>query len=328
MHHSVSMQQRWAWIISAWSCIITGCLCGMNWLWVLLSSAAACAMLLWIQRAMPSIGVAAQIRLRWGKAGRIVNGVFFLWLVVMMSWTAGLSNRAFPMVSGFPELGWVLLGLAAWGICKGVEACARCCGVLCLLLIGLYGLVLVSALPDIQWEFMMPKGTVKQIVWCLGLALLPAAIWLLPKQKKEEYTPWTMIILFPLSAGVFSLITAGVLSPELAAEERVPFYNLTQSISVFGVVERMESLLSAAMIMGVFSLLSMLASACQVIADQIFSWKWSGAVACALALFIMPAAKEMPAAVFAAGNGLMWVVQLLAVWKGGGKSHAGCAVDG
>lgn len=316
MHRSVSLQQRWAWIISAWSCIITGCLCGMNWLWVLLSAVMGCAMLFWMQKIMPPVGAAAQIKLRWSKAGKIINSFAYLWLVVMMSWTAGLSDHAFPVALGFPELGWVLLCLTAWGIHKGAEACARCCGVLCLLLIGLYSLVLLSAISDIQWEFMLPKGTPKQIVWCLGLSLLPAAVWFLPKGKKEERVPWAMLVLFPASAGVCAAVTAGVLSQELAAEEMVPFYNLVQSVSVLGVVERMESLLSAAMIMGVFSLLSMLASACQVIADQVFPWKWSGAAACVLAFMIMPVAKEVPLTALFVGNGLMWTIQMLAAWRG------------
>ena len=103
-------------------------------------------------------------------------------------------------------------------------------------------------------------------------------------------------------------MTAGVLSPELAARRTVPLYDLAKSVSIFGVVERIEPLLSAAMTMGAFCLVSAMACACRNLWGQIRSWRWSGVVCCAAAGGLMKPAQSIDFRVITAGNAVFMVV--------------------
>ena len=115
-----------------------------------------------------------------------------------------------------------------------------------------------------------------------------------------------MALLLPAFAAVLTAVTAGVLSPELAAARTVPLYDLAQSVSLFGVVERIEPLLSAAMTMGVFALLSALACAGQALADTLWPWTWSGSAVCAAAAGMMYLTRNVPPEVLTAGAVVFW----------------------
>ena len=73
----------------------------------------------------------------------------------------------------------------------------------------------------------------------------------------------------------------------VAAIPPTPLYLAAQSVSLFGVMEHIEPLLSAAMTMGIFCLMASLTCAAQALADQLRPWKWSGALACLAAAAVM-----------------------------------------
>lgn len=293
MEQKIGERQRWAWLAAGFSVIAAANTCGYGWLWVLLGSLAVVLLHLYLNRRLPHEGVAEVLAQKLGYVGKIVNGLAFLWIVLMMGWAACLADTAFPMVDGFPILGWVMLALAAWGSRKGAAACAGCCGVLYLFLIVLYGIVVVFAIPDIKTEYLKPVGSWEEAVWTVGVCLLPASVWYVPGQRAQKGLTWGMALLLPIFAAVLAAVTAGVLSPVLARGRAVPLFDLAQSVSLFGVVERIEPLLSAAMVMGVFALLSVLACACQSIGSTIRKWNWHGTAACILAGAVMYGTKNL-----------------------------------
>lgn len=300
MQH-IGERQRRVWLVSGASAVAAAKLCGLNWLWVLAGGLLAGLYYLYIEARLGTDGIAAQIVDAFGFAGKVLSVFFLFWLILVMGWCAALADSAFPMVDGFPGLGWVLLALAAWGCRKGPRACAGCSGILGLFLLVLYGVVAVFAVPNVEIACLMPTADWEEAVAALGLLLLPAGVWCVPARPQKAGGK-VLFLLMAVVAAALAAVTAGVLTPELAAASAVPIYDLAQSVSVFGVVERIEPLLSAAMTMGIFCLLAGLASACQALGDQIGPWQWSGSLCCLAAAGTMYLAKGFPGELLIGGN--------------------------
>ena len=293
MDHRIGERQRWVWLASGLSAAVAACLCGLNWIWVLAGGAVVSLYYIYMDRQLRSKGLAELIRKLPGKIRMPLRVILLLWLVLLMAWTANLADAAFPMVDGFPVLGWTLLAVAAWGSWKGTGACARCGGVLCMFLMALYGVVAVFAVPDVQLQNLLPTGTWQDGIWTISVFLLPAAVWFLPCTRSRKRPAWQMAVILPAAAAILAAITCGVLSPALARSLSSPLYALAQSVSLFGVVERIEPLLSAAMTMGVFCLLSAMACVCRCLWSTKGKEKWVGVAACASAGVFMGWAKRI-----------------------------------
>lgn len=314
MVHQISERQRWLWLLSGLSVCIAARGCGLGWLWVLAGGFLTAIYYIYMDRTLRPAGLAALLPRVFGKGGKAVAAVTLIWTVLLMAWAAGLADAAFPMVDGFPALGWVMLALAAWGSRKGAAACARCAGVLCLFLLVLYGVVVIFAVPDVQLSSLRPLGAWTNGVEALGLCLLPASVWYVPCKKSRKEPTWGLGILMVLAITALVAVTAGVLSPALAAALPAPLYMLGQSVSLFGVLERIEPLLSVAMTMGVFCLLSSMACACQCLGEQVKKSPWIGAGSCVAAGVLMGAVQNVPVAVLTAGMAVFMVaVPLMAL---------------
>lgn len=305
MNQRMGERQRWAWLVGGLSAAVGICACGLGWIWVVAGGLLAGLYYVYVDQVLPTAGLAAMLP-------KGLTLLTLLWLIVAMAWSANLADSAFPMINGFPVLGWTVLALAAWGSWKGAAACARCTGVLCLFLLILYSIVTVFALSDVQLENLKPYGSWQNGLWTAGLFLLPAVVWYLPCSKSREKPAWIVGITLPLAAGILAAVTSGVLSPLLAASLPSPLYTLTQSVSLFGVVERIEPLLSAAMTMGVFCLLSAMACAGKALLERIYPQKWGGIAVCAAAGVLMGAAAKVDIFVVTVGNlAVFWAVPLV-----------------
>lgn len=308
MVHNIGPRQRWAWLAAGLSAAAAACVCGIGWVYVLIGGLAVSAYYLYIEKKLPSGGLAPLLS---------IPGAVISWLgtVLALAWSANLADRAFPMVNGYPLLGWVMLVLAAWGSWKGAGSCARCAGVLCLFLMVLYGWIVVFAVPDIQWKNLRPSGDWMDGVDAAGVFLLPFAVWYGPAEPRRGRS-WGMALLLPAAAAVLSAVTVGVLSPALAAALPVPLYTLTESVSLFGVMERMEPLLSAAITMGVFCLLSAMACGCRMIGERFRMGRWGGIVACTVAGIVMGPVGKMDLSAIAVGGAILWIlVPTVTLWR-------------
>lgn len=308
MERSIGERQRWAWLAAGLSGIAAVKLCGYSWLWVLVGGLAVTIYAIILDRKLAACGLARLLCRTMGWGGKILAALTLLWTVLVMGWAANLADAAFPTVRGFPGLGWVLLAVAGWGTWKGSGACARCCGILCLFLIVLYGVIAAFSVPDVKWQYLTPTDSWSTGVWSAGLFLLPFGVWYTPCSRSRKGPAWQMAFLLPAFAAALAGVTAGVLSPELTARRAVPLYDLAQSVSLFGVMERIEPLLSAAMTMGVFALLSSLTCAARALADQLRSGQWNTAAVCGFAGISMVLTKDMPAELVAVGALVFWMV--------------------
>lgn len=283
MKDKIGERQRWAWQTAALSAVAACCLCKISWLWVLLGSIAVTIYQIILETHMPEQGLANSAVSSLGWFGKLVLLLTWGWTIYTMGWAAGLADRAFPMIHGTPILGWIILAVAAWGSWKGTAVCARCCSVLSLFLICIYGLVLAFAIPEVQFKNLNPTGTWIDSIQVLGLLLVGSGVWYGPIEKSEKRAGWRRLLL-PLMAAGLSAITTGMLSPGLVQLRQDPFYDVAKSISLFGVMERIEPLLSVAMTMGVFALLTTMATACQSIGQALKPGRWYGCGSCAAAI--------------------------------------------
>jgi len=304
----IGERQRWAWLAAGLSVAVAACACGFDWIWVLAGGLAVTGYYIYMDVRLPVKGLAVMLP-------RVLAAATLIWTVIAMAWTANLADRAFPMADGFPIMGWTVLALAAWGSWKGPAACARCTGVLCLFLAALYGVVVVFAVPDVQIEYLLPHGSWRDGLLAAGVFLLAGAVWYVPCTGSKKKAAWQMALLLPAFAGALAAVTAGVLSPALARSLPGPLYSLAQSVSLFGVVERIEPLLSAAMTMGVFGLLSAMTCACRALWSRFRPWKWSGVVCSAAAGLMMGWIKSTELRWIAGGAAFFWlIIPLIMVW--------------
>ena len=255
-----------------------------------------------------------------GWFGKLALLLSWAWTIYMMGWAATLADRAFPTIHGTPILGWIILAVAAWGSWKGTAVCARCCSVLSLFLVCLYGLVLAFAIPEVQLKNLNPTGTWIDSIQVLGLLLVGSGVWYGAIEKSEKRAGWRNLLL-PLMAAGLSAVTAGLLSPELVALRQDPFYDIAKSISLFGVMERIESLLSVAMIMGVFALLTTMASACQSIGQVLKPGRWYGCGSCAAAIPLVLLDYKM-GEILTFGAILVWLILPVLLLVGNRRNRA------
>ena len=73
-------------------------------------------------------------------------------------------------------------------------------------------------------------------------------------------------------------------------------------------MERIEPILSAAMTMGIFAMLSLLGSVIKPMGNQIHPWKYYGVISCALAGALMCVIKDINAFWLAAGSGIVSIL--------------------
>lgn len=308
MHHKMGIRQRWAWSAAAALGVICACACGMNWVWVTVGGLLAAVSQYVLDRNLREPGLAQLFRLL-GKPGTLLRWLSLGWFVFVLAWSANTADLAFPMVEGYPLLGLTVLALAAWGSWKGTAACARCAGVLLLFLLPLLGTVTAFAIPEVKLSYLLPRGSWRQIIPALGLFLLPMGVWYLPCRRRQTGgSGWYFLL--PAAGGLLAAVTAGVLSPVLAQRMASPLYTVMKSISLFGVMERVEPLLSAAMTMGAFCLVSISACACGALLGK----SWGGPAACAAAALLMGVVSGVGLPWLAAGGGIFGIaVPLLVV---------------
>ena len=307
MEQKIGERQRWIWLLAGVSGIAACCACGYNWLWVLMGGLLVSLYYIYMDKQVRNSGLAAKLTEAFGVGGKILAGLTILWIVMVMGWAASLADAAFPMVDGFPSLSWVLLALAAWGSWKGPAVCAGCSGVLGLFLIALYGVVILFAVPDVSVENLIVSSVWQESVWTVGLFLSASCVLYVPCRGRVKGPLFSVVLVLPVFVGVLAAATSGVLTPELASERTVPLYDLAQSISLFGVVERIEPLLSAAITMGVFSLLSALACAGHALANEIRSCRWNGVGICAGAAILIGWTRHLSVPLLTAGAWMFWV---------------------
>ena len=222
----------------------------------------------WLSLLLVSIYSTLCVWFRW-RFGTEPKGevICILWLMLyslLLGTAAQASIGSWP-TGGHPVASAALLLLAAWSAWKGTEAAARVGSVLFWFVLLLYIVLLVTGIREVQWQWLTPtKGDVNSLGCILLLTPAAAAIHL---EGKRNFKPRLLItvVLCTLSA----LITAGVLSPTVAARQKDAFYQMTGSLSILSHAQHFEAVLSAGMTVGWFLLFSLYLTGCATIFEKI-----------------------------------------------------------
>lgn len=270
-----------------------------GWLWTVVTCVVVGA-LVFALRALRGEGSLAEAAAA-TPGGKAALWALWAWNLLLLGAAARLLCGLYP--GGGAIIGLLLLLLAAYAAGKGVETVFRVSAVSFFFLVGLFALLDAFALPQLRAEWLEPVTRADGTL--LPWALVPlAGVWLVRERTKP--LGWC------LGGGVFAvlaaLITAGSLSPRVAAGLDFPFYDAAKSVSVLGAMERLEPLVSAALTAGGFSLLGLL---CAV---NLELWRvlvpgerrWGTPLNFLAGGTSLWCSALVPAAVFAAGNTIFW----------------------
>ena len=170
---------------------------------------------------------------------RLISTLLLLWNWLMLGCFA--SMLSLPAQSDLPGL--LLLLLAAYGAER--KTLPRVAAVLSFFLVAMYGALLVFALPELKVQALAPE---LQGDWTLlPFALAPTAVCYLCKERGRA-TPWLMGGI--LLAGLAAVVTQGLRATD--------FYTAAKSVTVLGVMERLEPLVLSALTAGGFCLMGLL----------------------------------------------------------------------
>lgn len=188
------------------------------------------------------------------------------WLAVFVGQLAAKSAGSWDEGNTYPIVPLILLLLAALSAKSGGEKASRAITAVVWLVALMFALVLGAGTTMIRGENLLPVW--QKPSWELAaLLLIPAVSAFLPSESK------TKIRWLPAFTGAFAVIVnlwvIGCMSRELAAYEKGAFLEYSKSISLFGVAERFEAVVSCALTVGWFALLSLLFAAAGHQAEQI-----------------------------------------------------------
>ena len=306
MEGSISGRQAGAWGFCAVSVPAVLTCAGLGWGWVLLGCAIAVGYYVLTQELAGGAVYLPELTVRaFGKAaGRVVLAIGGVFTLLTAAQTARRAGIAFP--DGTAELaGGVIVLLGTLAGEKGAKQAAKVCGVLFLVLAGLYTIIILAAAKNVQLRWMAPWGGARQT-----LEVVPSLLALTCLRGRKAAVKSGWLGLLAVCPAAFAALTAGCLSPRLTQQLTFPFYTVSQSLSVLGVMERLEPIVSAALFMGFFALESLLLEAgreqIERAAPIIAGKRWARA-ALGIAVFGLSFLTDgIPAEVWALGAAVCW----------------------
>lgn len=239
----------------------------------------------------------------------LVGGVF-----VLAAGALGAED-AFPEDTTFPFISAAMLLLTWRSLCGEKDTGSGVANLLGLVLLPLVGVVLLFGLRDVRWAENLPVG---ESWWQIPVTVAAASPWWCFRRGEMQKKSWFWYTM----AGVFSVgmsvLTRGILGRGLVNAEAFPLYRAVQTIRILGVLQRMEALLAAAVLMGAFCVMVLVGSRVRTALDVLMPntkrrWKTAGVLAAAFAVewclkMTKIGADEVLEAVF-------WgMIPLLALW--------------
>ncbi|MBR7137845.1 MAG: hypothetical protein IKC99_07280, partial [Clostridia bacterium] len=221
MEHDMNGRQRLAWIFAAASAPVAMVFASASWRWALAAGAIAVLYYYNVYRLQTAFGAGRPLGAlaceAFGGFGRVLLVLGAAWTLLAAADTAVGSAAAFAGGQEQRLSGLVLLALAAYGSIKGTTALARCAAVLAPILAVIYAVILLAALPQVEWAWCKPWGSARLTAEYLPVLLLPSAALFL-RSKTGSRAPALLAVL-GLAPAALAFVTVGCLSPQLAQAE-------------------------------------------------------------------------------------------------------------
>lgn len=245
----VTLRQLCAATASALLLPLTTLLSRCDWPWVGAGAALACGYYIMYRRRP-----AAETENRTPKPLAWLHAAALLLLCALLSQQVG---TLFPETAGRAWVGLGVLLLAAAAASRGTAVVLRCGAVLCLPLTLVCGAVVLLAIPGAKASWLAPQNATLGGAASLLLFLIPASFFCLAPRSSDSgdgctASPWKWALALGVFATLCAAVTSACLSPRVAAQP-MSFYTLARSVSVFGVMLRLESFVSGALTASAFA---------------------------------------------------------------------------
>lgn len=262
----------------------------LGWVWST-AAAAISALLLGLcgRRCAPG-GLTEVIPAAFGRVGRAVHALVLLGGSLLLGGAARALCAIYPESRGGPLTGLLLLLAAAYAAERGEETVLRSGAILFFFLTAVEAVILGFSAVQVRAAWLAPQ-TGRVPFAAMTVALSPMAV-LYVRGGAQRTGGW-------LAAG----------------EEAFAVYTMAKSVSVFGVMERLEPVVSAALTAGGFCLLSVLCLANAKTARALGWKKRTGIGNFLLGCAGYLAGAVLPEGVQALAAAICWgIVPLVTLW--------------
>ena len=186
-----------------------------------------------------------------------------IWLTVFLGKIAQISTGCWESAKGMNFIPAFLLALAAWTANKGLHRSARVGVTLQWLVLPVLAVVLLSGTVDVhlKWirtEWEIPDGTL------VAILLFPCAMVFVPLDgKRLRYSGFLLGVV----AVVSTVLIQGILGSGISGNT---IYKFSKGITLFGIAERFEALISCALTIGMFAFMVLILSMIQYLTKKVF----------------------------------------------------------
>lgn len=199
------------------------------------------------------------LRIFGNYVGRAVLAVMWLWFIFYCGFI--LRSGGERLLSAVYESGevWlfmaVTLAVALWIALKSITAAGRMGEVLMLVIFPVLAVIILFALPDVKlrdlWPVTVhdvPRGALSALPAvniCAGIFYFRFLGGHTAISEDERRTSIKGTLLLLASSLAVIVVTVGALSPALTTKVQNPFFIMIRSISVLGIIERIEAVVVA-----------------------------------------------------------------------------------
>ena len=248
---------------------------------------------------------------RWYGALRLV------WCVLLAGYGLSITRGLFPQAEGSLFVPAVLAGLCAYALCRGERAAHRAGAAVWAFILALPAVIALFSVPEMDWRALLAPVRWREVGLAAAVFVVPGMALRRGARGAGGFAAGAVLL-----AALPAAVCYGTLGAAGTAAEAFPLYRAAQTISVFGVMERFEVLLSGALAAGAFfALAGILEAGLSGVMKKTNAWGAVGISAAALALSV-PAAL-LPGWFFAVGSGVCCgLVPLGILLVGAGKKVA------
>lgn len=239
----------------------------------------------------------------------LVGGIF-----VLAAGALGAED-AFPEDTTFPFISAAMLLLVWRSMCGEKNTGSAVANLLGLVLLPMVGVVLLFGLKDVRWAENLPLG---EPWWQIPVTVAVTSPWWCFRSGTMEKRSWLWYGLAAVFSVGMSLLTRGILGRGLVLAEEFPLYRAVQTIRILGVLQRMEALLAAAVLMGAFCIMAFVASKMTEALEVLLPGtkrRWKAAWTLAAAFAVEFCLRTMKIRMYDVLEAVFWgMIPVLALW--------------
>lgn len=291
---NISKRQLGAWLFAALSGPVAQFAGGVSWQTALMT-AAVC------------LGVSFLAGNIYIRPGKWLSLIECLWLVYTLASLGQWIGGSWKSGNVYPAIPLILLALGAAAAGKGVEVAARAGSAVFWLLALIYSGMIAAGIGQVDLrELAVFDGEPDSRL--VTVLLIPALTVFLAEDERK--CPVGALAGIGAFAVLMSALITGTRSLLVAKESSMPLFDWAENLSLAGTLRRFESLVSVALTMGWFALLTMLLSVGGHLTEcvkkgQYSAGVWTLAAASGIVMLIkVPILQEITTI----GSVLMWII--------------------